>query len=154
MNPSDEQKLATLIHRTLRDLPPRPAPHTLEARVQAELDRRAALPWWRQSYAYWPLAARCGFLAVSGGAARLVLMAGIRAVAGFDAAPLSETIVSRYAAVEAVATTATSLAHIAENLFHAIPPLWLYSGLGFLAIAYAMLFGLSAVAYRTICANR
>lgn len=50
--PDPEEKLERLIHRTLRDLAPRRAPRTLEARVFAELERRAALPWWRQSYAH------------------------------------------------------------------------------------------------------
>ncbi len=40
--PDNEEKMERLIHRTLRDLPPRRAPNSLERRVLAELDRRAA----------------------------------------------------------------------------------------------------------------
>ena len=45
MTPSshhDPEKLERAIHETLRALPPRRAPRTLEARVLAELERRAA----------------------------------------------------------------------------------------------------------------
>ena len=47
MQPSPEnhqEKLERAIHQTLRALPPRRAPRSLEDRVFAELARRAALP--------------------------------------------------------------------------------------------------------------
>jgi hypothetical protein len=43
---NNERKLERLIHETLRELPARQAPSSLENRVLAELARRTALPWW------------------------------------------------------------------------------------------------------------
>ena len=60
--PADaEGQLARLFERTLRDLPLRRAPSTLEARVLSELRRRASLPWWRRSFSHWPALARACF---------------------------------------------------------------------------------------------
>ena len=62
------------IHRALRALPDRAAPASLEERVFAEIARRAALPWWRQSFARWPLAARAAFLVVSAAVAAAMIL--------------------------------------------------------------------------------
>ena len=77
MTPSNGNmdKLETLIERTLRAQPARRAPQDLQARVFAEIGRRAALPWWRNNFARWPLAARAGFLIASIGFVRLALAA-------------------------------------------------------------------------------
>jgi len=64
-HPQPDDTLARDIHRLLRSLPDRAAPASLEDRVFAEIARRAALPWWRQSFALWPRAARAASLAVS-----------------------------------------------------------------------------------------
>jgi hypothetical protein len=53
-----------LLDRVLRELPLRRAPHTLEARVLGELERRAARPWWCRSFTHWPNIARLGFLVI------------------------------------------------------------------------------------------
>ena len=58
-----EQDLEQRVERALRRLPLRTAPATLEARVHRELERLAARPWWRRSFAHWPAVARLGFLA-------------------------------------------------------------------------------------------
>ena len=72
------EALERLLDRALHELPSRRAPPTLESRVIRELDRRAALPWWRRSFAHWPLLARAGFLVI--GAALIRLGSGIGTV--------------------------------------------------------------------------
>lgn len=59
-----EARLEQLIGLAVRDLPLRCAPITLEARVQAEIGRRATLPWWRSGFNRWPLVARILLAAV------------------------------------------------------------------------------------------
>src|SRR3954470_16437940 len=77
MNPPGQpDPLETFVTRALRDQPARRAPQTLEARVMAELARRASLPWWRQSYQHWPAAIRGSFFVLSALAAAL-LIAGV-----------------------------------------------------------------------------
>ena len=82
-SPEDLEKF---IHQTLRALPARRAPHSLESRVRAAIAARAALPWWRQSFARWPLAARVAFFIGSAGVAKVALMAAVWVLAGFDGA--------------------------------------------------------------------
>jgi hypothetical protein len=154
MTPENQDKLERLIDRTLRDLPMRRAPGTLEARVMAELERRAALPWWHQSYAHWPLAARCAFLIGSAGVAKVALMVVVWVMAGVDAAPLADVFAPQVAWMH----TGLSLIGTARESFAvvigSIPPLWLYGAAAFVAAMYATLFGLSATAYRVLYANR
>lgn len=71
-----ERRLERLLDRTLRGLPVRRAPATLESRVLAELARRAALPWWRRSFVHWPQAARAVF------ASMCLILAGLAFAAG------------------------------------------------------------------------
>jgi hypothetical protein len=150
MNPPDEQKLEQLVHRTLRSLPPRRAPLTLEQRVLAELERRAALPWWRQSFTHWPLAARGAFILVSAGVVKLVLMAIVWAQVGFDAAAFAP----QFAALQTATNLAGAVADACTAVLRSIPPLWLYGAAAVLAALYTTLFGLGAAAYRTLYANR
>src|ERR1700738_3597831 len=79
---SESQTLERLLDRALRELPLRRAPLTLESRVFGELQRRAALPWWRRSFAHWPLLARAAFLVICGVLIRLAFLGGATAVAG------------------------------------------------------------------------
>ena len=156
MNPSPEhhEKLERLIHRTLCELPPRRAPRSLESRVLAELERRAALPWWRKSFAHWPIAARTTFIVLGAGVAVSLVFATIAAQAGFDPATLTALFAREFVWMEAGLTLAHSLRDFASIVFRSIPPLWLYGGLAFVGSMYVALFGLGAAAYRTLYVNR
>jgi hypothetical protein len=119
------EALERLLDRTLHELPLRRAPFTLESRVLGELERRAALPWWRRSFAYWPLLARAAFLVICGGLIRLAFLAGATTVAG---------------------VRSLSWASLARTE----PPTWAYEGIAVCAVLYAVLFGLGAAVYRTL----
>jgi len=148
MNPDE---LERFIHQTLRALPDRKAPGTLEARVLAEVERRAAIPWWHKSWSYWPQMVRAAFLVLCGA---LAVVAGLYIQAGFDA--------TRFQAAGApVLDLATQVWSVARNIgdFVAmvarhISPLWFYGVIAAIASLYAMLFGLGAAAYRTLWARR
>ncbi len=155
MNPPDPQdNLERIVHQALRELPGRTAPRTLESRVLAELQRRAALPWWRKSFANWPVAARALFIVVSAGLVKLALVLGVWVMAGFDHAQFTAAFATPVAWME----TGLSLARVVSEFFQVvernIPPLWLYGGLAFLGMMYAALFGLGAAAYRTLYVSR
>ena len=77
-----DDALKDLLDRTLQELPLRRAPPTLESRVLDELERRAALAWWRRSFAHWPVAARAVFLVICLALIRLAFVGGATAVAG------------------------------------------------------------------------
>ena len=152
-SPENHEKLARLIHRTLRDLPERRAPRSLEQRVQAELARRAALPWWRLGFAHWPLPARAAFVPLAGGIVALVLLFSGRMTAGLDT-EARETLAQPISWFESVLTVASAIGNFCEIILRSIPPLWLYGGLAFCAAMYAALFGLGTAAYRTLQAHR
>ena len=141
VTPNDpHEELERLVDRALRELPQRRAPLTLESRVMSELERRAALPWWRRSFGYWPLPARAVFLVICGALIRLAFLGGATAVAGVQS--LSWTR-------ELGAMTA-SAANLAASLAHTVPPTWAYEGIAVCAALYAVLFGLGAAVYRTL----
>jgi hypothetical protein len=147
--PADrERQLARLFERTLRDLPLRRAPSTLEARVLCELQRRASLPWWRRSFSHWPVLARAGF-----GLGSAVLIASILA----GGALLMDIVQSLPASGERWlswgrpgAALAGAVAQLAAALVRAVPLAWVYDGLAVSAMLYAALFGLGIAGYRTL----
>jgi hypothetical protein len=141
-----DQVLERLLTPILEKVPPRRAPPTLEQRVLAELQRRAALPWWRQRFIHWPVIAKGGFLGVCAALAALVSAAGYWSVAmltdlrsglSFDWAREPMAIGS-------------SAANLAVSLLHAVPSRWCYLALGAGATLYAIFFGLGAAAYRSL----
>jgi hypothetical protein len=142
--PADEdQELARLIGRSLRDLPLRRAPSTLEAHVLGELRRRAAQPWWRRSFSHWPPFARVAF-----GFASAALI-GSAFAAG---ASLMDIVRSQPWARQAAAL-AGAAGQLGASLGRADPPTWIYEGLAVSALLYAALFGLGIAGYRTLYRN-
>jgi hypothetical protein len=146
-DPPETDRLERLLDRTLRRLPLRRAPRSLEARVLGELDRRASQPWWRRSFAHWPQAARAGFAAAAAALAGLVLLGG-----SWLAMTLRTLEVAGPASawVRRVAAVAGTAGNLAASLADAIPPGWLDLGLAAAVVLYACLFGLGAAAYRML----
>jgi hypothetical protein len=123
--PDDSQhKLEQLIHRSLRELPLRKAPHTLEMRVLAEIERRSALAPSRFNFMSWPIVGRVAFILVCIATAKLLLVA-----------------------------TSWGASRLIEAL-RFIPLHWVMGVLVFAAVLYAALFALGAVAYRTLSTER
>jgi hypothetical protein len=140
MNATDPNDPLQLLDRTLRELPLRRAPPTLEARVIGELERRAALPWWRRSFAHWPLFARGAFLVICGALIRLAFLGGAAAVARVDS-----LVWARQAGMLVM-----SFGNLAAAMARISPPHWLYEGAAVCGGLYAVLFGLGAVVYRLL----
>ena len=148
------EDLEQFIHRALRELPEHPAPRTLELRVLAEIERRRALPWWRQSYAHWPVAVRGAFLVLSAVAAA-VLVAGLVLLARRpEATAVAGALSDRSAAMLVLRSLAQAGSQAIYGVIHAIPSLWLYGALAFLAVCYATVIGVGAAAYRALLSSR
>jgi hypothetical protein len=143
-----DEALERLLDRTLRELPGRRAPLTLETRVFEELSRRAALPWFRRSFSHWPLAARAVFLLICAALIRLAFLGGTTAAAGVHTLQESGALSLSWARQAAVLMGSAS--NLAASLAHAVPPAWLYGGVAVGALLYAFLFGLGAAVYRTL----
>ncbi len=148
-----EKKLEQALHRTLRALPERRAPRTLENRVMAELARRAALPWWQKSFKHWPVAAQGGFFLVVAGVVKVLLI-----VSGFfqstvASGEITQALAPQVGAVERTVGVARWIGDFASSMVNAIPPVYLYGGIAVVVGLYVTLFGLGAAAYRTLYAN-
>ena len=150
-SPEDLEKF---IHSTLRALPARQAPRSLEARVHAAIAARAALPWWKQSFASWPIAARVAFFVASAGVAKLAIMGVVWAMAGFDGAQFANAFSTQFAWIQTTSDLVDRVGDFCGVLYRSIPPLWLYGGLAFVALMYATLLGLGTAAYRMLYAQR
>lgn len=150
MNTNESEKLEAAIHRVLRSLPDRKAPAGLEGRVFAELSRRAALPWWKKSFAYWPSAVRAGFFAGSAIAAGVVVTALIYAGQSRGAHELAGGVSNSIAWLIFARDMATTLDAKVRMLIAAIPPLWLYGVIATVAASYAALAAIGAVTYRAL----
>ena len=144
------EELEQLIHRELRALPPRRAPRTLESRVLAALEQRAALPWYHQSWSYWPASLRAAFLAAATGLSGAAVTALTLASRTPTSAALSQEVGSRFEIFPKLIAAGNWAINFATHLIGNIPPLWLYGGLATVAAFYFTFFGLGAVAYRTL----
>lgn len=144
------EELEQLIHRELRALPPRRAPRSLEGRVLAALEHRASLPWWHQSWSYWPAAVRAAFLAFATGISTAAVVAVTLFSRGASAEALSAQVGQRLQIFSQLYAAGAWVADLTVRSFGAIPSLWLYGALAAIVALYATFFGLGAVAYRTI----
>ena len=139
------------IHRVLREQPLRRAPRSLESRVLAAITAQQKLPWWRQSFVHWPLAARGVFLVVTALLAAAIIALCFRTSGEVQAASLLTGPLALWAKVSAIFGGVGNLCAV---VWRSIPPLWLYGGLAFIAAMYAALFGLGAAAYRSLFIQR
>jgi hypothetical protein len=136
-------EIERLIDRALRQQPLRPAPRSLQARVLQEIARRKALPWWRQNFTYWPLAARITFCIASLGIVKAGLEVAMWLARSFEADVLAEQLPAQVAWIPSIFSAA-------GFVLRGLPSLWLYGTLGILALMYVVLFAVSAAAYRTV----
>ncbi len=151
MNPEELEKL---VHTTLRSLPNRRAPATLESRVLAALERQAAIPWWHKSWSYWPQWARAVFLVFCGGLAGLLVFAGVYLQTGFDSVQFHQAAAPALTLIRGLLGAGRGLVDFVALLVRQIPTWWLYGAAAFVVMLYGMLFGLGAAAYRTLWSHR
>ncbi len=147
-NHEPDEVLQSLLDGALRQLPLRRAPASLEARVFNELERRAALPWWRRSFMHWPAPARIAFLVICTALVALVFVGGPAAVASLRSLLESGTISLSWA--RQIALLVASAGNLVTLLARTLPVTWLYQGIAVCALLYAVLFGLGAAVYRTL----
>lgn len=140
--------------RLLRSLPPRRAPASLGGRVMAEIARRAALPWWRKSFAHWPAAVRALFVGAAVAAAALSVGGLFLLWQTPGGHQITNGVAGAYAWAITVGGYASSAASIARQVVAAVPPSLLYGGAGALAIIYTFAGALGAYAYRNLAFRR
>ena len=138
-----QDELERQLTRTLRELPLRRAPSTLERRVLAQIEAGAVASSWRRGFAHWPMAARLVFLAASVGVVKLGLMIATWVASPLESPAVSVDLPSQVAWMQTLLVAIGSAART-------VPSMWVHIGLVILALMYAALFGIGATAYRTM----
>ena len=147
MKAPDPSSLESHVESAVKYLHDRRAPRSLETRVLAEIQRRAALPWWRKSYADWPTPVRAGFFLGSAVAAALAVLSFSRLALP---ASVAETLQTRTSSLAALGSAGDALVRLASHFLQSVPSLWLYGSVAAFAGCYLCLVGLGAAAYKTL----
>jgi hypothetical protein len=146
-------RLEQTIHATLRALPARKAPATLEARVLAEIERRATVAWYHRSWSYWPAAVRAAFLLAGTAFAGVALTIFYRLSQGAAAETVMHEVGTGFGWISRLVAAGGWTVNFVQQQLAAIPSLWFYGGLAFLAAMYATFLGLGTAAYRYLYRN-
>jgi hypothetical protein len=142
------EQLERFIDKVLRDQPLHRAPSDLESKVLAAISlRQTTNPWWRSSFAHWPMAARVLFLVASAVFVKLGLDAAALVIGPIDPAARSAALFAELAWIHALFVSIGAV-------LRSLPSWWIYCGVTVLGALYLMLFGVSAAAYRTLYASR
>lgn len=149
MNPKDPKQLEAFIDATLKRLPERQAPATLEHRVLAAIAARQALAWYHRPFRHWPLAAQASFLGLVLALASLPFLGS-----GQVGAELPAQVGGLLRPVQVVLNALSAVCGAVANSIKAIPSVWLQAALAGVALLYISLLGLGATAYKTLIANR
>lgn len=139
-----------MIARVLREQPPREAPESLEANVLREITRRAALPWWRRSFASWPQVARVSLLLALLGVVKIALEVLVWVTTSLRGSQVVAAVERPVDWIHTLSSIARSLGTAGEALVSAIPSQWLYAVLLLGFAMYVALFGAGAAVYRTL----
>jgi hypothetical protein len=153
MKKLNEKELEQVIHATLRALPNRRAPGTLEARVLAEVERRATIAWYHKSWSYWPAAVRAAFLVLGTAFAGVAVTAFYQLSQGVASGAVAHEVATGYGWLTRIAGAADWTVTFAQQMVAGIPSLWLYGGLAFVVAMYATFIGLGTAAYRYLYRN-
>jgi len=150
---ADHERESNLEHattRALERLPLRRAPAELAARVLAEIEQRASLPWWRLGFARWPAAAQASLIVCSAYLAWLSVNGVLWVIASAGSARTAYDASPSLSSVRAASQLVLFVAHLCASVLHSIPAEWLYLTAALAALLYAAVFGIAAMAYRIL----
>lgn len=148
------EQLEQKIHAVLRQQPPRSAPASLEARVLGEIARRQALPWWHQSYAYWPHSIKLAFLVVATGVAGALLLGSMHLLGVISGDLVEQLVTPVFGAAHTLRSACSALIGLVSPSWPELSSTYLYAGLAVVGGAYAVMLGLGATAYRVLWQHR
>ncbi|HEY4299601.1 MAG TPA: hypothetical protein VGM73_01925 [Candidatus Didemnitutus sp.] len=148
MKKMNEKELEEFIHTTLRSLPDRRAPGTLEARVLALVEQRAGVAWYHRGWTYWPATVRVIFLALASSVAALAVVALYFAGQGVELSRVAHEVGTRFPAAAEWYAAGSWFVGFTNRIATNLPSLWVYGGLAAMAALYATFFGVGAAAYR------
>jgi hypothetical protein len=146
MKPSSDH-LEHLVHQLLRGLSDRTAPRDFPAHVLHAARVHAARPWWTKPFTQWPPAMKMIFVVAS---AITVIATVIFLTGQIDLAQIGAGLAGRLAWIGDLEIALAGVASFCIAAMRMAPAAWWYTGLIFVGVLYAALFGLSAAAYRAL----
>jgi len=146
--PDKNARFEKSVDAALRNLPPRRAPASLEARVLAAIAAREARPWWRLSFVHWPAPVRVLFLVATATLAAGTVWLLLRALGATPLAEAGELISAPFAWWQESQAAARSLFELVHRSLSPTALAWIYAGIGIVGLCYATLVGAGAAAYR------
>ena len=127
---------------------------SLEARVLGEIARRQALPWWQQSYAFWPNAVKLSFLVVATGIAGAILIYSMHLLGVVSGDAVKQLVEPVFGAVNTLRAAGSALLRLVTPVIPEISRTYIYAALALVGGAYAVMLGLGATAYRLLWQHR
>jgi hypothetical protein len=146
MTDNHEQHLEGLIRRELSRLPLVPAPPTLVHRVMLAVHERARQPWWRRSWATWPIAVRVLFLFCALGIACVGLLGLVQLNAGLPLAHIADQAAQSLGFLRPIWDVCVALAGALALVARAVSPWLVWS----LALTLGVVY-LASVGLGTLC---
>ena len=155
LSAEEQARLERLIDDACRAQPPLAAPPTLAARVLAQLEQHAHRALWHRSFSEWSVSARAAFLLASVAfiAAALSWSAGSSG-AQWLGAPWQRPLARLESVGALVSFLAAFTRDLSVRLLQDIPTFWLYGACAAVLALYALLAGISAMAYRSVYGMR
>jgi hypothetical protein len=155
LSTAEQARLEHLIDNACRAQPPLAAPPTLAARVLAQLEQRAQRPLWQRSFLEWAVSVRVAFVLAS----VALIAAALGWSAGATGAQWIGALWQRpFARLESAGSLLSFLAAFTRDLgvtlLRDIPAFWLYGAGAAVLALYALLAGISAMAYRSVYGMR
>lgn len=127
---------------------------SLEARVLGEIARRQALPWWQQSYAFWPNAVKLSFLVIATGIAGALLLFSMQLLGVVSGESVRQIFEPFVGAVYTLRAGASAVIGLVTPSMPELSNTVIFGGLAIVGGAYAVMLGLGATAYRVLWQHR
>lgn len=147
-SPENQRQLEAWVDATVRGLPPRSAPASLEARVLAAIAARQSLPWWRQSFVHWPVAIRVVFLLLTVALGAATVWVFFRTGGATPMATAGDVLSAPVAWWQETHSALRSLVALVARSLSPTAQLWIYGALAIVGLCYATVIGAGAMAYR------
>jgi hypothetical protein len=149
MKPKQNDPLESWASETLRQIPDRRAPAALSRRVMAEIQRRAATPWYARPWLEWNPAAKAGSLVALpalGYGLWGVALPALREAIG--AASITREAASTLGAASVMGEAALSVGRAGWLTLSQVQPLYLACLAGMFAVAWISTLTLGTAAWR------
>jgi hypothetical protein len=154
MNPEYAKQLEAQIDRVLQHLPELEAPATLLPRVWAEIERRAALPWYRRAWVTWPVGLQAAALVVLAILFGGLCLGGWQITHSAEVADATQTAGRWFAGFTLVANTLSALGNALVLAVKQLGPIFLGACVVVGLATYLSCLGLGTAFVRLAVARR